>query len=245
MTNLSELTRDDVRFILSRLPRDVRDLIKDRNLYLAGGFIRATIAGEKPADIDLFGPSKNVCEAAANFLHGKRRDSRLIATANAFTVLTPARVPVQFIHRWTFDDAPSVAASFDFTIAQAVVWYHLTDGWRSSCSARFYSDLAARRLVYTCPIRNEDAGGSLLRVRKFLAKGYTIQAPALAKVIARLIQGVDPERKMVGDEAGLARVLCGLLREVDPLLVIDGVEVVDEHEAAGEDLLPDPDGGAA
>ena len=33
------------------------------------------------------------------------------------------------------------------------------------------------------------------------------------------------------DEGAVARVLTGLLREVDPLTVIDGLDVVDEHEA--------------
>ena len=31
-------------------------------------------------------------------------------------------------------------------------------------------------------------------------------------------------------EEGLTKVITGLLREVDPLVVIDGVEAVDEHE---------------
>ena len=42
------------------------------------------------------------------------------------------------------------------------------------CNIRFYPDLAARRLVYTSPLRNEDAGGSILRVLKFYQRGYRI-----------------------------------------------------------------------
>lgn len=225
---MNKLINSDLQLIVSRLPRDVAKILKERGIILGGGFLRATIAGEKPADIDLFGKTKEQLEAAALVLEKERFGSKLHRSKNAFTVLSGTRMPVQFIHRWLFETPDACMDSFDFTVAQAVIWFQ--DGaWHSCCHDRFYIDLAARRLTYCAPVRNEDAGGSLLRVRKFLSRGYNIQAPALAAVLARLCMGVA-EFRNVSDEARTTQVLCGLLREVDPLVAIDGIDLVDEHE---------------
>ena len=234
---MTSLSPTDLQFVLGRTPKDVRALIKDRGLILAGGFIRAVIAGERANDIDLFGSSKDQLEAAARALVDERHRARFHQTDNAFSVFCPPRRPVQFIHRWLFDDAAKCIESFDFTIAQAAIWWGGTaenkdaTAWRSCISDAFYPDLAARRLVYTAPKRNEDAGGSILRARKFLMAGYNIQAPSLAGVIARLVAGVHKSGLADSSEAGVAQVLLGLLREVDPLVAIDGgTEPINEHE---------------
>ena len=114
---MDKLTPTDLQFVLGRTPKDVRELMKERGLILAGGFIRATIAGERANDIDLFGASKDHLEAAARAFADKRHGARFHATDNAFTVYAPPRRPVQFIHRWTFANHEDVIASFDFTIA--------------------------------------------------------------------------------------------------------------------------------
>lgn len=222
-----ELSREDLHFVVSRLPKDIKALMKDRGVILGGGFIRATIAGEKPSDIDLFGKSKDQLEAAARALKDSRHGCRFHESKNAYTVLSSSRMPVQFIHRWVFERPRDCMDSFDFTVAQAVIWH---DGviWLSACHEAFYRDLAARRLTYCAPIRNEDAGGSLLRVRKFLKRGYNIQSPSLAAVLARLCAAVEWGK--IENEKDSARVLCDLLREVDPLVAIDGLALVDEHE---------------
>lgn len=223
-----QLTKVDLRWIVSRLPQDVIRLLKEEGLFLGGGFIRSTIAGERPEDIDLFGTDSNKVERLARALSDSR-EGRFHKSDNAITILTGTRMPVQFITRWAFDSPANLMKSFDFTICQAVVWWAADlNCWMSSTHFDFYSDLAARRLVYTSPQREEDAGGSLLRVRKFLKRGYNIQAESLAFVVARLVKGV---RNLESDmeEKELGCFLIGLLREVDPMTVIDGIEMVDEH----------------
>jgi hypothetical protein len=62
------------------------------------------------------------------------------------------------------------------------------------------------------------AGGSILRVLKFYQRGYRIPLDSLGAVIARLMKPVDFD-KIIGrtdQEDQLAKVLTGLLREVDP-----------------------------
>lgn len=233
---MTALSGTDLNFILRRLPQDVRQLIKNKQLFLAGGFIRATIAGEVPSDIDLFGGSIDVLKYEA-MQFAIARQGRMHETDNALTVLTPSRrLPVQFITKWLYGagEQDKLLAEFDFTIAQAVIWWQ-KDGWHSAISNAFYRDLAAKRLIYTFPKRIEAAGGSLLRARKFLMRGYNIQAEGLAGVISRLVSGIDEQRLggFVGEglslEGARAKVLSGLLREVDPLLIVDGVDIADEH----------------
>lgn len=225
------LSPTDLTFVVGRLPRDVRDIVKSQGLFVGGGFIRETIAGNPAQDVDVFGPSAPGLEAAAVYLCGQRAGSRAHKTPNAITVLSTPRLPVQFITRWCFEDPQAVVESFDFTVCQAVIGYDkAAQAWFSRIGEGFYRDLAARRLVYTHPVREEAAGGSLLRVRKFLARGYTIQAGALAGVISRLVMAVD--RNRASSEEEVAFVLKGLLHEVDPIHAIDGVEILDEHQVA-------------
>src|SRR5208283_3039247 len=63
--------------------------------------------------------------------------------------------------------------------------------WTSLIDDEFYSDLAAKRLVYRSPVRNEDAGGSVLRLLKFYSRGFRIPLDSLGAVLARLVDGVD------------------------------------------------------
>lgn len=228
---MNVLTDSDLRFVVSRIPKDVRAIIITRPVILAGGFIRGTIAGEKISDVDLFVPDKQVAELCAMEL-ALARKGRMHRTDNALTVLSPPRYPVQFITRWLFSTAEEVSASLDFTVCQAAVWF-ADKRWQSVCSQEFYPDLAARRLVYTMPKRNEDAGGSMLRVLKYVKRGYSIQAESLAGVITRMTRGVDFAKLSDlahCDEHEAARMFANILREVDPLTIIDGFDLVDAHE---------------
>lgn len=234
---MNTLTKRDLNFVVRRIPRDIRTLMTESNLYLAGGFIRETISGGAVKDIDLFGENKDALKAQAMLL-AERRAVKLHATDNAITVICPPRLPVQFITRWVFNTPDGLVKSFDFTVCQAAIWFDkATKTWMSQTGEDFYSDLAAHRLVYTFPVREEEAGGSMLRVRKFLSRGYNIQADSLAGVIARLSLGVKQnELPLRGDsspagiEKATALVISGLLREVDPLLIVDGLDPIDEHD---------------
>jgi len=248
---MQTLTPQDLNFVLSRCPRDILKLLKQNpdKLFLAGGFIRSTISGEKVSDIDLFGTGKDDLLRIAKDLTLERK-GRYFCTDNAITVLSPPRFPVQFITRWLFIDPQRLVESFDFTVCQAVIWAEKNiisaQGvgepekevfkFYSLVSDTFYADLAARRLVYTFPKREEEAGGSFMRVIKMVKRGYNVQAPTLAGVMARIMSKVSLDKEMrlnssgTMDEKWIAQVVTGLLRQVDPLTVVDGVDFVDEHE---------------
>lgn len=234
----SKLTTTDLTLVLSRVPRDVRELLIKHKLFLAGGFIRATIAGETPSDIDLLGPDK-VKLLEMGLALTIERSAKTHSTDNALTIISPPRLPVQFITRWLVDSAEQLIAQFDFTVVQACIWFDKdSKTWQSVCNKDFYPDLAARRLVYTAPKRHEDAGGSMLRVIKYLKRGYTIQATSLARVMARMVGAVNIARMQFvagGDdtrylpEPAAALALLWLLREVDPLAIVDGIEFLDDN----------------
>lgn len=228
---LNSMLQDyDLRYVVERLPRDIRKLLTEHKLFLAGGFIRATIAGEEPSDIDLFGPDAEQLERIAEQLKQSREGASLHVSDNAVTVLTPNRMPIQFIKRWTFMKGDDLVKSFDFTVCQAAIWRNgnqSNSAWISRCSPRFYVDLAARRLWYTNPVRDEEAGGSMLRVLKYTKRGYSIQVESLGQVIARMTVS-KPEH------ASWEAHFIETLREVDPLRVIDGLELSPEHHPTAE-----------
>lgn len=257
MTN--KLSVGDLNRVIRNIPNDVRTMLKvNAGMCVGGGLIRSVVCGEKPQDIDVFGVSVEQLQGASAALALQRKhglsetgvpnetvrkewveqalalsgNMRYHVSKNAITLVCMGRAPVQFITRWVYTSPDKIVQSFDFTVCKSVVWFdQARDTWDSEVDEDFYTDLAARRLVYTSPIRNEDAGGSLMRVRKFLGRGYNIQAKALAGTIARLMLSIDMTRvggicgaEGVSMEIALARVITGKLREVDPLLVVDGVD---------------------
>ena len=211
---MTTLILDHLLWCVRRLPRHVVALCKAHpgELFIAGGYVRSCGNNEPVNDIDMFVRSKDDASAFALELV-KGEETRLHRTDNAISVKRMGPM-IQFVHRWTFETPADAIASFDFTIAAAAFWW---DGvkWQSQCDDRFYADLAGKRLVYRAPVRNEDAGGSMLRVLKFYQRGYRIPLDSLGAVIARLVSGVKETPRASG-EKGMAEVLTGLLREVDP-----------------------------
>ncbi len=235
MSNKSSLIDEDIAWIVRRLPKCVVDLLMKTDVFLAGGFIRSCITNDTVADVDLFVNSEAFAKNLASEL-AAQRGVKVYETANALTVKV-GDLPVQFIHRWTFETPEACVESFDFTIACAAIWYdRVAKSWRSVCDGRYYSDLAARRLVYRSPIRNEEAGGSLLRVLKFYQRGFRITLPSLGAVIARLANGVRFDEVPAhlnyrAREQWFGRLFTSLLVEVDPNAIL-GPGFVANHDVA-------------
>lgn len=242
---MSELTRHDLQFLLLRTPRPLLRLMKSEGwagrIFLGGGFVRSVVCGDPVNDVDVFvqNPADAAAIARALVIDAKRikvpateEQEALIKrciyeTDNALTV-TCMSPSVQIIHRWVFPTLQAVADSFDFTCCCAAFGW-TGEKWESYCDDRFYPDVASKRLVYRNPVRNEDAGGSLLRVLKYYQKGYRIPLDSLADVITRLVAGVDLSKCEYGHldlktcevstrvrARQFSKVICGLLREVDP-----------------------------
>jgi len=215
---MDKLDYQDLKFALLRMPKNLIALMKSEewhnSIYVGGGFIRSIIAREPINDIDLFVKTEKDAELLAYKLAAKKRDVH--KTDNAYTI-RGGNLPVQIIKRWLFQEPKAVSDSFDFTVCCAVIFYDGTS-WDSYCDKRFYIDLASKRLIYRNPVRNEDAGGSLLRVLKYYQRGYRIPLDSLGAVIARLIKDIDTHEQPIKDEFGTAKIITGLLRVVDPAI---------------------------
>lgn len=174
----------DIDHCVARLPRVVRDVMEREGskIFLAGGYIRARIRGERVNDVDLF--CRDAADAERVIREIQPDADRVHETDNAFTTWCRGYA-IQTIHRWTFESPAACIDSFDFSIARAVIWFETK--WSGVCHPRFYQDLAARRLVYLDPVGN-DAGGSFLRVMKFVRRGYSASPETLALMIARTLR---------------------------------------------------------
>lgn len=228
---MRQLNPHDLNWAVRLLPVRVRNqmITYGPRLVLGGGFVRSTVSGEKPNDLDLFTQTKEAARLFSAELAEEAKKGKPHETGNALSVKLSSRHFVQYIHRWTYPTPEHLLESFDFTIACSAIWFE-SGKWTSLIDDEFYSDLAAKRLVYRSPARNEDAGGSMLRVLKFYQRGFRIPLDSLGNVIARLVNGVDLKgievlenhslsgTSNIGDttEKRWASVITGLLREVDP-----------------------------
>jgi len=204
-------------------------------VFVGGGYLRSIVSGEKVNDVDVFVKSKEDAELLANKLAFTDKD--IYKTDNAYTIR--GFTTVQIIHRWVFEKPEDVSNSFDFTCCCAVIYFNPTDKqWDSFCDERFYIDLASKRLVYRSPIRNEDAGGSMLRVLKYYQRGYRIPLDSLGAVMARMVCAIRlnelPEREDPEYEPFIAKLLTAMLVEVDP--AIDPLHVA--HLASFKENMP-------
>lgn len=210
-----KLDNQDLRWALTRLPTSIKKIMQDiewvNKIFVGGGYLRSIVANEPVNDVDVFVSTKNDAELLAYKLCYDKKD--VSQTDNAFTI--KGKTPIQIIHRWLFDKPEDVANSFDFTICCAVINFN-GENFDSFCDERFYIDIASKRLTYRSPVRNEDAGGSMLRVLKYYQKGYRIPLNSLGSVIARMHRSVNFESIDMLDEVAVGKVLTGLLREVDP-----------------------------
>lgn len=209
----------DLNRVIRFLPSKIKSIMEQEfwkgKIFIAGGFIRDLVAGDKVNDIDLFVNNKAEAELLLSVLKGEKK---VISTDNAFTICE--RLPIQIIHRWTFQNPEEVLLSFDFSVCATSVYY---DGsWKGICHERFYKDIASKRLIYLTPDREEAPGGSIIRVLKFYKRGYNIPLNNLSKVIARLMKDAEkcydfnyPE----GVEDSLHKYVDNKLFEVDPLAI--------------------------
>jgi hypothetical protein len=244
-----ELSDYDLLLAVRKLPRILVSLMKEYpgRIFVAGGYLRSIITSDPINDIDVFCDTPELARACAGRVADEHK-KELIETNNAFTIYTRPH-PIQFIHRWTFKEPGECVASFDFTIARAAIWWdEPKEGatfiygahWCSTCDERFYPDLAARRLVYCSPVRIEEAGGSLLRVLKFYQRGYNIPMDSLGAVLARITGSVDfsvidREYKLASEwESHAAKVITGLLSEVDPLIDPDHISHLASHKGSDD-----------
>lgn len=189
----SVLTPEDLRAVIAAIPKHVREILEEKswhgNAFVAGGFIRAVVTGEKINDVDIFTTD---LQRVTGLVESLGMGREVHSSPSAHSIDTNG-FPVQVIRAWLFGNAFSCIKSFDFSICQAVVWNE-GGAWRSATGENFYADLAAKRLRYTNPTRTESfVGGSLLRVLKHYQMGYTINVDSFSAVLSKIFKDIDPD----------------------------------------------------
>lgn len=190
---MGQLNKHDLNRALKILPEPVKALLicNGVDLVVAGGFLRSVVTRDFIKDIDLFSTSAEKAKENWEKLAGKSAD--IIMTDNAYTIKNVGNKTVQFIHKWCYPTPQELINSFDYTIARAAIWWdQKTRLWCSVTDPEFYEDCAGRRLNYKNPNRIEEPAGSLLRMLKFVRKGYSIDNRSLAGVIAKASKAYEP-----------------------------------------------------
>jgi hypothetical protein len=185
------LREDDVERCVRRLTAAQRDLLvlHPEATMIAGGFVRSCIAHDRIRDVDYFVTEEPQAQKMREqyVRWTKTPDSMIYRTDTALTIGNPKEVPIQLIYRFPFDTPADILSWFDFTISQGAIWFGHDQKWRGMCSERFYADLAAHRLIYTRPVRDDQDIRLFLRILKHVQLGYSISNRSLAMVMATMV----------------------------------------------------------
>lgn len=197
---MRQLAPDDLNQCVAALPEQLGRAMVEWGgvVYVCGGHIRGTIAHERPSDIDVYTRDDSTAADLLDQLGEDRHE-----TDFASTVILGRR-PVQVITRW-HGTPPRLIEAFDFTVCQAAVWYG-EDGWTSLASDDFYPDLAARRIRFAHPDAARDpldAGGTLMRLMKYTARGYSASPETVAEVAQSAVMANGGVEALVGSLRGI------------------------------------------
>lgn len=197
--------RDLVNNIVAKLPEDVKRLLMHfgSGLCVAGGFCRDAFIGEEPKDVDIFAVDANLlAEAllwfkteAKEYQLEKQKTNSVNFVANMDDEQTGFREvpPVQFINRVFYPMHGELIKSFDWSVCQIAVYYIIDDGWKGICTKAFGEDIQSGTLHYTAPERDEDPGGSVLRMMRFTQRGWKPTEESIARCLGRFQSRVADE----------------------------------------------------
>jgi hypothetical protein len=207
---------DFTEMIVAALPTEIRELAisEGPNILIAGGFCRDVMTGAEPKDIDIFSVSSQAMHNAIhNFDWTEHYTARLTANAKSF-IHDDDGPDVQFISRVYYADHFEAVKSFDFSICQVGVFYIPGKGWEGICTVEYMEDLPEFKMRYTAPERDEDPGASLLRMVKFVSRGYKIAEADIARVMGRFVVKLDEEPRSVPEteESATERVKAAFRR---------------------------------
>jgi len=179
------------------------EIVQIKDAYIAGGFVRAYYAGERPKDMDIYFERSDSIETAKNYL--KECEWEVVFETDRAITLNKNDRAIQLIR--VFVGGPESAVEhFDFTVCMVAVKLNVdTEGkitghiWMHE---DFFEHLAGRVLVYT---GSSFPLASLKRAFKYVSRGYHIcdeNIIALAEDIAYTVN--------FGDDNSVAEHIAGM-----------------------------------
>src|SRR5271166_3977841 len=203
-TNVWEaLEDDDLKRVVCALPEKVREMMRrhPREVVVAGGFIRALVAGETVHDVDIFFPQEKGVKSWADDVNitYEAKEKHLYVEPSAKT----GDPELQLIWRYPFSQPYEVPDSFDYTVAKAAVWFEEGEEKKKDskfvgiCHERFYRDLARKMLVYLCD-RDVERVESIPRLLKYTKYGYSIAPDSLAELVVKTCLSLNLENGFEG-----------------------------------------------
>jgi len=155
--------------------------------YVAGGACTSVFSNARINDMDVFFLKKEDADSVSRYLVSAAGEDKpnwvfvaRTAHADTFKHIKTGNV-YQIIHA-IYGPPSTVMAQFDFTIAQCA-WIPAWDPFeyeKFEIADAFFQHLAQRKLYFTCGTQYPIA--SLWRMRKFLRRGFTIDAVNLTKI---------------------------------------------------------------
>lgn len=203
-----DLEEDDIKRVVFSLPDEVREVLRKHpeEAVLAGGYIRANIAGEEPRDIDIFMPAK---KSAKDWMV----DEGITSNEGELCWEVAAkkdRLPMQAVWRYPFKAPYEILEQFDYIITKAAIYFHngskdVKPSYVGICHRLFYKDLARKALTYESD-RGDEYLMSIPRLMKFIVRGYVIDPHSLATVITKTCLSLDLSNGFEGIEKQLEAV---------------------------------------
>jgi hypothetical protein len=145
--------------VVDALPEVVRKALQEKNVCVAGGFIRDVISGKKPSDVDMFGEE---------WPFGKEEVGYRVGMCVTFTRV--AQLPVQWV-KISGEYAAHVCTKFDLTNCQVwLEWDRERGKWRLQGTTQAWTDLKEGVFHFN------PTGGSVCKsywhMAKLIRKGY-------------------------------------------------------------------------
>jgi hypothetical protein len=191
------LPSDFTDIIVKSLAPEVKEILQhfDGTTCVAGGFCRDTMTGREPKDVDIFSEDARVAKLAierfgwATALYSQKTTANAVSFTPVLNV--ESKPDVQFITRTYYTCPTELIESFDFSVCQVAVYWD--QKWVGVCTELFWQDIFGEKATYTLPTRDEDPGGSLLRMVKFVGKGYKVTENDIANVTGRFYAQLSGE----------------------------------------------------
>jgi len=160
-------------------------LLNQPGTVLAGGFIRDTLTGADPKDVDLW-VRDDVAETAIH--KALVQDTETFKVSPWATTYLSRWCPIQVI-KWEFTTLGDLLRHFDFSVCQAAVTY--SDNWIGLTSDEFTTDIINKVIHYNTEQHKFLAASDVWHMTRLLSKGYRIPKSELIQVMSRYAATLD------------------------------------------------------